>query len=37
MRRPYRLYNIILPIWLMLVFPQVWAIAIPGNPSPCWP
>ncbi len=31
MRRPYRLYNIILPIWLMLVFPQVWAIAIPGN------
>ncbi len=26
-----RLYNIILPIWLLLLFPQVWLIAVPGN------
>ena len=26
-----RLYNMILPIWLMFVFPQVWLIALPGN------
>lgn len=26
-----RLYNMILPIWLLFVFPQVWLIALPGN------
>ncbi len=26
-----KLYNIILPIWLLVLFPQVWLIVIPGN------
>ena len=26
-----KLYNVILPIWLLVLFPQVWLIAIPGN------
>lgn len=26
-----KLYNVILPIWLLLLFPQVWLIVIPGN------
>jgi len=26
-----RLYNMILPIWLLFIFPQVWLIALPGN------
>lgn len=26
-----KLYNIILPIWLLVLFPQVWLIALPGN------
>ena len=26
-----RLYNMILPIWLLFPFPQVWLIALPGN------
>ena len=31
MRRKTRLYNVILPIWMLLLFPQVWLIVIPGN------
>ena len=31
MRRETRLYNVILPIWMLLLFPQVWLIVIPGN------
>jgi len=26
-----RLYNVILPIWILFLFPQVWLIALPGN------
>lgn len=26
-----RLYNVILPIWLLFLFPQVWLIVLPGN------
>ena len=26
-----KLYNIILPIWLLVLFPQVWLITVPGN------
>lgn len=26
-----KLYNVILPIWLLVLFPQVWLIAAPGN------
>ncbi|MGM9607505.1 MAG: hypothetical protein ACI3XJ_08395 [Oscillospiraceae bacterium] len=26
-----KLYNIILPIWLLILLPQVWLITIPGN------
>ena len=30
-KRPARLYNILLPIWLLWIFPQVWLIILPGN------
>ncbi|MGN1004181.1 MAG: hypothetical protein ACI4O5_05025, partial [Oscillospiraceae bacterium] len=26
-----KLYNIILPIWLLILVPQVWLITVPGN------
>lgn len=26
-----RLYNIIFPVWMLFLFPQVWLIALPGN------
>lgn len=31
MKKEVRLYNIILPIWLLWLFPQVWLVALPGN------
>ena len=31
MKREHRLYNVILPIWMLVIFPQVWLIVIPGN------
>ena len=29
-KRPARLYNILLPIWLLWIFPHVWLIILPG-------
>jgi hypothetical protein len=26
-----RLYNVIFPIWMLFLFPQIWLIALPGN------
>ena len=26
-----RLYNVIFPVWLMFLFPQIWLVALPGN------
>ncbi|MBM6924932.1 hypothetical protein [Pseudoflavonifractor phocaeensis] len=31
MNREVRLYNILLPIWILYFFPQVWIITLPGN------
>lgn len=31
MKREHRLYNVIFPIWMLALFPQVWLIVIPGN------
>lgn len=31
MKRQVRLYNVLFPIWLLWLFPQVLAIVIPGN------
>lgn len=31
MKREHRLYNVILPIWMVFLFPQLWAVIIPGN------
>ena len=31
MKKPVRLYNVLLPIWLLWIFPQVWLIILPGN------
>ena len=30
-KRSQTLYNILLPIWLLWIFPQVWLIILPGN------
>lgn len=29
--REMRLYNMILPVWLLWIFPQVWLVILPGN------
>lgn len=31
MKRPVRLYNVLLPIWLLFVLPTVWLAVLPGN------
>ena len=30
-KREVRLYNMIIPVWLLWIFPQVWLIILPGN------
>ncbi len=30
-KRDIKLYNILLPIWILYFFPQVWLITLPGN------
>lgn len=30
-RKEIRLYNILFPLWMILLFPQVWLIVLPGN------
>ena len=30
-KREIRLYNMILPLWLLWIFPQVWLLILPGN------
>lgn len=29
--REVRLYNMLLPVWLLWIFPQVWLVILPGN------
>ena len=31
MKKPNRIYNILLPIWLLWIIPQIWLIILPGN------
>ena len=31
MKQELRLYNVIFPVWMMFLVPQVWLIALPGN------
>lgn len=31
MKRPVRLYNVLLPIWLLFLLPTVWLVVLPGN------
>ena len=31
MNRGKRLYNVILPIWMLWIFPKVWLVVLPGN------
>lgn len=31
MRREVRLYNLILPVWALWLFPQAWLVVLPGN------
>ena len=30
-KREVRLYNMIIPVWLLWIFPQVWLLILPGN------
>ena len=29
--KEYRLYNVLFPVWMLLLFPQVWLVVLPGN------
>lgn len=31
MKKEVRLYNVLFPIWLLWIFPQVWRFLLPGN------
>ena len=31
MKKEVRLYNVLLPVWLLWIFPQVWLVILPGN------
>ena len=31
MKKQIKLYNVIFPIWLLLIFPQTWLVSIPTN------
>ena len=31
MKKQVRLYNVLFPIWLLCIFPQVWLVLLPGN------
>ena len=31
MKRTCRIYNVLFPIWLLWIFPQMWAFILPGN------
>ena len=31
MKRQTRLYNVLFPVWMLLLFPQMWLIVLPGN------
>lgn len=31
MKRKYKLYNVLFPVWMLMMFPQMWLIVIPGN------
>ncbi len=30
-KRDIRLYNVLFPLWMLLLFPQAWLIVLPGN------
>lgn len=31
MKKQTKLYNVIFPVWMLFLFPQVWLVALPGN------
>lgn len=31
MRKQVKLYNVLFPFWMLLIFPQMWLFVIPGN------
>lgn len=31
MQKQLRLYNVLFPLWMLLLFPQMWLIVLPGN------
>ena len=30
-KKDYKLYNVLFPLWMLLIFPQTWLVVIPGN------
>jgi len=30
-KKDIKLYNILFPLWMLLLFPQAWLIVLPGN------
>lgn len=31
MKKDVKLYNVLFPLWLLLLFPRMWLIVLPGN------
>ncbi|MBE7039656.1 MAG: hypothetical protein E7398_02880 [Ruminococcaceae bacterium] len=31
MKKEFKLYNVLFPFWMLMLFPQVWLIILPGN------
>ncbi len=31
MKNEIKLYNVLFPLWMLLMFPQIWSIVLPGN------
>ena len=31
MKKDIRLYNVLFPLWMLMLFPQMWLIVLPGN------
>ena len=31
MKKDVKLYNVLFPFWMLLLFPQMWLIVLPGN------
>lgn len=31
MKKEFKLYNVLFPFWMLMIFPQIWLVILPGN------